>query len=260
MKTTATFLLGILCAASIGVSAQNKSNIMVSNAIKFLNTPYVAHTLEVNNNEELVINCDEVDCTTFVEYVLAMSLSPVEDGQVSEGDFAKALQQIRYRNGKIDGYTSRLHYNADWVNNGVRQGFLEDVTATNSPYMRKLSLNYMSSHPDLYRQLGTSDNKAKIKEIEQSLSGQEIHYIPKEKLPFNGLPWIENGDIIAITTNIPGLDVSHMGIAFYVEGKLCLLNASSKDKKVEVSKIALRQMLNENSHSIGIRVLRMKKL
>lgn len=261
MKAIAILLLGALCSTSIGVSAQNENNPMVINAIKFLDTPYVAHTLEVNNNEELVINCDEVDCTTFVEYVLAMSLAPTVNGEVAEGDFAKTLQQIRYRDGKIDGYTSRLHYNADWVNNGIRQGFLEDITAANSPYLCKLSLYYMSSHPEYYRQLNNSTgNKAKIKEIEHALSGQEIHYIPKEKLPFNGLPWIKNGDIIAITTNIPGLDVSHMGIAFYVEGRLCLLNASSKDKKVEVSKVALRQLLNRNSHSTGIRVLRMKKM
>ena len=46
--------------------------------------------------------------------------------------FADNLQKIRYRDGVIDGYTSRLHYTSDWIENGVRQGFLEDVTAQNS--------------------------------------------------------------------------------------------------------------------------------
>ena len=81
-----------------------------------------------------------------------------------------------------------------------------------------------------------------MKEIEQSLSGQTINYLPKNKLPYNGFNWIKNGDIIAITTNTPGLDVAHLGIAFYVDGKLTLLHASSTDKKVEVSKVALSQM------------------
>ncbi len=260
MKKIATLLLGTLCATATATYAQDQGDLLLSNAVKFLDTPYVAHTLEVNPDEQLVINCDEVDCTTFVEYVLAMSLSPTEDGQVAEGDFAQKLQDIRYRDGKINGYASRLHYNADWVNNAVRHNFLQDVTATNSPYTFKLSLNYMSAHPQLYKQLSNSpEGVAKIKQIEKKLNGEEIHYIPKDQLPYNGLPWIKNGDIIAITTNIPGLDVSHMGIAFYVDGKLSLLNASSKDKKVEVSKVALRQMLDGNSHSTGIRVLRMKK-
>lgn len=118
----------------------------------------------------------------------------------------------------------------------------------------------MSSHPELYKQLSNSpQNVAKMKEIEKSLNGQEFHYVPKDQLPFNGLPWIKNGDIIAITTNTPGLDVAHMGIAFYIDGKLCLLHASSKEKKVMVSKVALGQMLQSNDNWTGIRVLRMKK-
>ena len=81
-----------------------------------------AHTLEVNEEEKLVVNFDEVDCTTFVEYVLALALSPVKNGTIDNADYARTLQSIRYRDSKIDGYTSRLHYIADWVNNGVRHG------------------------------------------------------------------------------------------------------------------------------------------
>lgn len=261
MKTMITFLFGAFGIAMANAQTEGKENAMLNNGIKFLDTPYVAHTLEATEGEEeLIINCDEVDCTTFVEYALAMSLSPTEDGQVAEGDFAKKLQMIRYRDGKINGYLSRLHYNTDWVNNGVRNGFLEDVSATRSPYAKKVNLTYMSSHPELYRQLKSSpQNVAGMKEIEKSLSGQEIYYVPQDQLPFNGLPWIKNGDIIAILTNTPGLDVAHMGIAFYVDGKLSLLHASSKEKKVTVSKIALRQMLLNNDQWTGIRVLRMKE-
>lgn len=260
MKTMTTILLGALFALTAGAQNGQDNNPMLNYGIGFLNTPYVAHTLEDEGQEDLIINCDEVDCTTFVEYALAMALSPTEDGQIAEGDFADKLQAIRYRDGKIDGYTSRLHYIADWINNGVRSGFLEDVAAAYSPYTQKLSLSYMSSHPEQYKKLSNSpQNVAKMKEIEKSLNGQEFHYVPKDQLPYNGLPWIKNGDIIAITTNTPGLDVAHMGIAFYVNGTLSLLHASSKEKKVVVSKVALRQMLESNNSHTGIRVLRMKK-
>lgn len=255
-------MFSTLCAVAVmtSASAQENSDVMLSNGIKYLDVPYVAQTLELAGPEELIINCDEVDCTTFVEYVLAESLSPTEEGQVAEGDFAVNLQKIRYRNGEIDGYPSRLHYISDWINNGVRHGFLEDVTASKSSDTEKLSISYMSSNPQQYKQLANStENLAKIKEIEKSLTGQTIKYLPKEKLPNNGMAYIKNGDIIAITTNTPGLDVAHMGIAFYVDGKLTLLHASSTDKKVVVSKLALPQMLKENSKWTGIRVLRMKK-
>ncbi len=85
------------------VSAQGGKD-MLSNGIKYLDVPYVAHTLEADGPEELVINCDEVDCTTLVEYVLAETLTPkLADGDISESAFADNLQKIRYRDGKIDG-------------------------------------------------------------------------------------------------------------------------------------------------------------
>lgn len=96
-------LLGICCTLAIAssVSAQEADNAMLKYGLSFLKTPYVAHTLEVNDEEKLVVNFDEVDCTTFVEYVLALSLSPVKDGAIDKADYARNLQSIRYRDGKL---------------------------------------------------------------------------------------------------------------------------------------------------------------
>ena len=192
--------------------------------------------------------------------ISALSLPSASGNKMSESDFAANLQRIRYREGKIDGYTSRLHYTSDWINNGVRGGFMEDVTAANSPYTQKLSLSYMSSHPELYKHLSNSpENVTKMAEYEKALSGQEIHWLPKDKLPVNGLPWIKSGDIIVLTTNIPGLDTAHMGIAIYVKDTLCLLHASSSRGKVLVDKLALSRLLDRNKKWTGIRVIRMKR-
>lgn len=224
---------------------------VLSNGLKFIGTPYVANTLEVNDEEKLVVNLNQVDCTTFVEYVLAQSM---------EGDFTCDLQRIRYRNGKIDGYTSRLHYIADWVENGIRQGIIEDVTAIHSPHRQKLSISYMSTHPQLYKALKSSpENVKRMEEYEKALTGKSICYLPKDKLNAEGLPWIEDGDIIALCTDIPGLDVSHMGIAVYKNGKLHLLHASSVNKKVEISAVPLSEMLARSKSNTGIRVLRSTK-
>lgn len=240
--------------------AQTIDTKMVSHALSFIDVPYVANTLEFDGPEELVINCDEVDCTTFVEYVMAMALSTHQaNGDISETEFADNLMKIRYRNGKIDGYTSRLHYVSDWINNGIRQGLLQDVTAENSPYSTTLKVNYMTTHPSSYKQLANSaENVATMKKIESSLTGSEYFYLPKEQLGHQGKHWIKNGDIICFTSNVDGLDVSHMGIAFYADSKLTLIHASSVEKKVVVSKISLAQLLENNSAVTGIRVLRVK--
>ena len=235
-------------------------NLMLANGQSFINTPYVANTLDTNENEELVINCDEVDCTTLVEYILAMSLCPTQGTAMSESDFANNLRKIRYRDGEINGYPSRLHYISDWIDNGVKGGFLEDITATESPLKQKLSLNYMTNNVNKYPQLAKSpENAAKMKEIEKALNNKEIAWLPGDVLPVKGLPYIKNGDIIAITSNTPGLDIAHMGIAIYIQDNLCLLHASSDKGKVVVDRLALNRLLARNKNWTGIRVLRMKK-
>lgn len=226
-----------------------KDNEMLRIGKSYLGTKYVANTLDQNEEEQLVIQTKAVDCLTFVEYTLARALG---------SSFAGNLQKIRYRDGIINGYPSRLHYTSDWINNGVRHGFLTDVTADNSPETMKLSLSYMSTHPKQYKQLANSpENVKQIAEYEKALSGSIVHWLPKNKLPETGLPWIMDGDIIAITTNLPGLDIAHVGIAEYVNGKLHLLHASSSLEKVMVSDTPLSQMLNNHKSWTGIRVVRM---
>lgn len=235
-------------------------------ATSYLGTPYVANTLENDGEETLLINTKEVDCLTLVEYTLAQALCS-SSGSLEKEDslhsslhssFAEYLQKIRYRNGIIDGYPSRLHYTSDWIENGIRQGFLQDVTAKHSPSTLILSLSYMSTHPQLYKKLADSpENVARMAEQEKAITGKVVHWLPKSKLPEAGLLWIQDGDIIAITTKLPGLDIAHMGIAKRVGGKLHLLHASSTLGKVVVSDEPLNHILNNKKSWTGIRVVRM---
>lgn len=260
MKKTA-LLISVFTFCTTLVFAQNKlnSNPMTVNALTFMDIPYVANTLEQDGEEQLIFNCDEVDCTTLVEYVLAMSLCDDQGKEMSEGQFADNLKKIRYRDGIIDGYTSRLHYMTDWVDNGVRHDIIEDVTAANSPYTTTVDLGYMTRYPERYKQLkGSSENIKKMRQIEEQYSGKEVHWLPKDKIPHAGLPYINNGDIILIMSNTPGLDVSHVGIAIYVKDALCLLHASSEKGKVVVEPLTLRSYLNNNNKVSGIRVIRAK--
>lgn len=260
-----TLLFGGLLAgsmlASAPATAQTKGEVVLTNAVSFLDVPYKAGTLEVNApDEELIINCDELDCVTFVEYVAAMSKTGKDaNGDLIEEEFADYVQKLRYRNGEINGYSSRLHYMTEWVENGVKAGILEDVTAANSNYRMTVKVGYMTAHPNLYPQLSASqDELNRMKAVEASLNGKEVSYIPKAQLPNEGFRWINDGDIILFTTSQDGLDVAHCGIAFNISGKLTLLHASSKEQKVTVSKVTVRSMLDENSSWSGIRVIRIK--
>ena len=71
-----------LAMLSVSYAQETDNDIMLANGIKYLGTPYAAHTLDTNATEELILNCDEVDCTTFIEYVLAESLCPIINGDI----------------------------------------------------------------------------------------------------------------------------------------------------------------------------------
>lgn len=248
---------GRSCNSVLSCSPASSCNPVLKIATSYLGTPYVANTLENDGEESLIINLKEVDCLTLVEYTLAQALCS-SSGSLEKTPFARNLQKIRYRNGIINGYTSRLHYTSDWIDNGIRQGFLQDITAEHSPNTLTLSLSYMSTHPQLYKRLANSpENVARMAEQEKAITGKVIHWLPKSKLPEAGLPWIMDGDIIAITTKLPGLDIAHMGIAKHVDGNLHLLHASSTLGKVVVSDEPLNHLLNNKKSWTGIRVIRM---
>lgn len=226
---------------------------------QFLGTPYVASTLEKGRDERLIVNLHELDCTTFVETVTALTIASKQNNP-DFNDFIDALQLLRYRDGILDGYPSRLHYFSEWIQNNADKGLIEDITAEAGTSSLVLNPFFMSSHADKYSHLlNNSRNIEKIKEAERNLKGKEIHYFAKADL--NNPQIIRNinsGDIIAIITNIKGLDITHVGIAVYKNGELHLLHASSKYMKVVVEGVDLYSQLKNNKTHIGVRVMRIK--
>ena len=95
-------------------------------AKSLLGVSYVANTLDETDEEALVVYLDKVDCTTFVETVLALSLTD-KNGKSDFGSYKQALQCIRYRNGKQAGYASRLHYFSDWIKDNEKNIIIEKI-------------------------------------------------------------------------------------------------------------------------------------
>ncbi|VAW13420.1 putative lipoprotein [hydrothermal vent metagenome] len=220
----------------------------------FLGTPYVAKTLEIGEIESLVINLQGLDCTTYVENVFAFSLL-LKNGQANFVDFTKTLENIRYKDGKLDGYASRLHYFSEWIANNETKGLLKDITSEIGGTEITKNINFMSAHRDLYPFLDDDVNFEKIKASENYLNNQAICILPQEQIEANE-HLIKSGDIIALTTSIKGLDITHTGIALREkDGRIHLLHASSSGQ-VKISELPLVDYLKKIKKNTGIMVAR----
>ena len=227
-------------------------------AKKMLGVPYVAGTLDGNEEEQLVVRIDALDCTTFVETVLAFCIADKRGERDFEG-FKKALTDVRYRDGILNGYTSRLHYFSDWIRNNEQMGFVKECTSeTACSQPKEIWLDFMTTHVDSY--LPMKKDPELVKEMaahEKNWQGTVVSYIPKENLNLSSDELkIKDGDVLAMVTNIKGLDIVHVGFAFWKEGKLHLLHASSSAKKVIEDPQTQYESSGKTKAHIGLRAIR----
>ncbi len=238
-----------------GLKSEDFGRTMVSVGKSFLGVPYVAKTLEVGETESLVVNLHGLDCTTFVENVLAFSLM-LERGKKDFDTYTKLLEEIRYQDGKLDGYASRLHYFSEWIANNEAKGLLKNVTKEIGGVPITKDINFMSTHRDLYPFLKNADNFKKIQASEAELNNKPLYFLPQDKIAAKE-QLIHSGDIIALTTSIEGLDITHTGIATReADGRIHLLHASTGSMEVEVSELPLADYLKKIKKNTGIMVAR----
>ncbi len=237
-----------------GLLDRDLGKTMVAVGKTFLGTPYVAKTLEIGETETLVINLHGLDCTTFVENVLAFTLM-LKEKKTDFNSFTEILETIRYKDGKLDGYASRLHYFSEWIANNGEKGLIRDMTASIGGKVISKEINFMSTHRDLYPFLKSDANYEKIKASEDFLNNQPICILPQEDIAAHE-NMIRSGDIIALTTSINGLDITHTGIATReADGRIHLLHASSTGE-VKVSELPLVDYLKKVGKNTGIMVAR----
>lgn len=229
---------------------------------KLIGIPYVSSTLEVNKAERLVVNLRQLDCTTFVENVVALTVC-WKNRTYTFDYFCNALRKIRYKGGETISYTTRLHYFTGWIDDNIRLGLCREVNSPNPPFTmtQRVYVDYMSTHKDKYPMLVNNvSNQNGIAKMEQELSGKSYKYIPKSQINNTKLlrSTIHNGDIIAILTNKRGLDTQHVGFAVWHKDGLHLLNASSIHKKVIEEPMSLFDYLAKKKSMTGIRIVRLK--
>ncbi|MEO9893674.1 N-acetylmuramoyl-L-alanine amidase-like domain-containing protein [Aurantibacter sp.] len=221
----------------------------------FKGIPYVAKTLEIGETESLVVNLHGLDCTTFVENVLAFGLH-LKEGKSGFNSFTKHLETIRYNDGNLNGYGSRLHYFSEWITNNEEKGLVKNITNELGGVAIDKEINFMGTHRELYPFLEDHTNFEKILITEKELAKETFCYLPQDEIAKNE-HLIKSGDIIALATSINGLDVTHTGIATREkDGRIHLLHASTGSMEVEVSKLPLAEYLKGIKKNIGILVAR----
>ena len=222
----------------------------------FLETEYVAHTLEKEGEEQLVINLTGLDCTTFLESTLTFARC-VKKGKSSFDDYQTELTFIRYRDGMMNKYPSRLHYFSDWIYNNQQKGIVKDISKEIGGKKIKLNVDFMSKNPKYYKQLKDYPEFIPvIEEQEKEINSRDYYYIPEndiEKVESK----IQTGDLIALTTSDKGLDIGHVGFAIKMgDGRIHFMHAPLAGSKVQITEMPLSDYAKKIKKHTGIIVLR----
>ena len=221
----------------------------------YVGTPYVAQTLEIEGPERLVINLRALDCVIYVENMLAMARL-IREGKFDDYDaYTRELLRIRYRDGILDGYPSRIHYFSEWIANGEEKGLVRNITRELGGDRDMEKIDFMTSNADAYPKLADPENVEAMREVEERVTQLERYVIPEDRIA-DVESQIQDGDIIAATSTIDGLDITHTGIALWRNGRLHLMHAPLVGKSVEISERPLAERIQGIRGQDGIMVAR----
>ena len=230
--------------------------------VTFVGSAYVPRTLEVEGPERLVINLRELDCVTFVENVLALGRfvhlhdpSALDDEEQLRDEYRRLLTEIRYRGGRLEGYPSRLHYFSEWIADNEARGLVRDISRELGGTMDDTPIDFMSTHPDAYRQLSEPGVVGEIERAEARLSARPRYFIGEEHIE-DAAGGIADGDIIAATSTVDGLDIAHTGLALVRDGSVFLLHAPLVGSEVQISEVPLSERVQRIGGQDGIMVAR----
>ena len=246
-----------------GFDTLNLGDALVEMGALFLGTPYVPQTLEVPGPERLVVNVRGLDCVTFVENVLALTrfhrvhgLEVLSDPPEARRRYEADLAALRYRDGRPDGYASRLHYFSEWLSHAQDGGRLQIRSADLGGIPDPEPTNFMTRHREAYRQLADRTVFDAIQRVEARLTESGPRFFIPEEAIAGAAQGIRNGDVIAATSTLEGLDVAHTGLAWWIDGRLHLLHAPLVGSTVVLSERPLSDRILQTAGQDGIMVAR----
>jgi hypothetical protein len=228
--------------------------IMARAGRRFVGEPYVPRTLDPPGPERLIVNLRTFDCVTYVESMLALA-RVIRAGESDFATFVRELRRIRYRDAIGATYPDRLHYFSEWIAANDARGLVDDITPELGARLDSSRVDFMSTHVDAYWQLADSTFLRAIRDTEVRLSAQPRPWIPETRIAAVA-DRIRNGDVIAATSTVPGLDIAHTGLALWIDGRLHLMHAPLVGSIVEISEVPLAERIVRIEGQDGIMVAR----
>ncbi|MEG4344370.1 DUF1460 domain-containing protein [Microcoleus sp. A003_D6] len=220
----------------------------------FQGLPYAEGLLDKSGEEKLIVTLNKFDCVLFVETVLAIARGvAVQDYDYQ--NFVNRIEEQRYLNGKMNGYCSRLHYFSEWINDNQKRQTVENITAQLGGVPMNKTLNFMSQHRSSYPQMVKDETTYQcIVSQEADLAKTTVNYIPTNRIK-SVYSQLKPGDIVAVATDVKGLDVTHTGLVYRnADGNLGLIHASPAGE-VTVA-YDLQRYIRRVESAIGIVVAR----
>lgn len=223
---------------------------------EFEGVPYGGGAAGAPANKTLV-NTQQMDCVTFVENFLAMAIAAEETRRKKDqfsanqlfARYVQHLNRVRYYGGKPGSWENRIHYFTDAMRLLTEKDVLEDVGRYNGvPFTKQI--NYISSN----RHKFNFSDWNRVLNIEREMSNADRYYYPLDSL-HRYAPIARNGDIVALTTTVEGLDVSHCGYITVKNDRLMFSHASSVHKKI-VLEVDFEDYLDTRTTITGIMVFR----
>jgi len=255
-STADRFRRAMTVAEERGLRSEPVGRIMQVLGLQFTGAPYLAGTLDEPATETLVLRFDGFDCVTFVESTLAMARG-VAQGDASYDGFARRMAQQRYRDGRMDGYCSRMHYFTEWLADNEDRGIVRDLSDDLGSRILQDTLDFMSTHRSAYDRFATNDSLfACVQKMETRLQtdSRPVHYVPQDSIRAV-YDRLRAGDILAFVTSIDGLDVAHTGLVYKGDdGSTGVLHASLSDGVVVSPD--LQRYVQQIDAQIGIVVAR----
>jgi len=193
-------------------------------------TPYF-NPKQTDIPETLDARVDSFQCVSLVETSLSLARCTWM-GTPTPECYQRELISTRYRDGRLEGYSSRLHYFYDWIGDNARRERMVTMTEMlgGRPSTRRFKI--MTQHPDLYPALQDPLTKAQIGSIEDELNQERPVWIRRDDIS-SIKTQLKEGDIIGIVGNQPGLLIVHTGFATMAsDGQARYLHASSHHQRV----------------------------
>jgi hypothetical protein len=227
-------------------------------------TPYEAFTLEKyltagdspSRTEPLTLHLDRFDCVSLVESCIAVARVAHQEGAPTWNAFAREMERMRYREGVREGYTSRLHYFSEWLDDNERRGLVRVLGRELGGVADTRPLRFMSTHPEAYPALAVPAILSEIGAMERRLDDSPRFVIPTDRV-VTIAEQIRTGDVLAFATSIEGLDVTHAAFAYRDEADaLRVLHAPLSGGVVEVTDSTVPEYVAAIRRATGILIAR----